>query len=59
MYAPTSASTDDETEEFYYPLESTIDQVKPNEVLVVMGILPSKKIEKKKKLYVSMECTIT
>ena len=42
MYAPTSASTDDEIEEFYNLLESTIDQVKSNEVLVVMGDLNAK-----------------
>ena len=42
MYAPTSASTDDEIEEFYYLLESTKDQVKPNEVLVVMEDLNAK-----------------
>ena len=39
VYAPTSASTDDEIDEFYNLLESTIDQVKSNEVLVVMGDL--------------------
>ena len=39
VYAPTSASTDDEIEEFYNLLESTLDQVKSNEVLVVMGDL--------------------
>ena len=33
------ASTDDEIEEFYNLLESTLDQVKSNEVLVVMGDL--------------------
>ncbi len=38
-YAPTSASTDDEIEEFYNLLESTQDQVKSNEALVVMGDL--------------------
>ena len=32
VYAPTSASTDDEIDEFYNLLESTIDQVKSNEV---------------------------
>ena len=39
VYAPTSASTDDEIEEFHDLLESTLDQVKSNEVLVVMGDL--------------------
>ena len=34
VYAPTSASTDDEIEEFYNLLESSLDQVKSNEVLV-------------------------
>ena len=42
MYAPTSASTDDEIDEFYNLLESTIDQVKSNEVVVVMGDLNAK-----------------
>ena len=42
VYAPTSASTDDEIDEFYNLLESTIDQVKSNEVLVVMGDLNAK-----------------
>ena len=42
VYAPTSASTDDEIEEFYNLLESTLDQVKSNEVLVVMGDLNAK-----------------
>ena len=36
VYAPTSASTDDKIEEFYNLLESTLDQVKSNEVLVVI-----------------------
>ena len=42
VYAPTSASTDDEIDEFYNLLESTMDQVKSNEVLVVMGDLNAK-----------------
>ena len=42
MYAPTSASTDDEIEEFYNLLESTLDHVKSNDVLVVMGDLNAK-----------------
>ena len=42
VYAPTSASTDDEIEEFYNLLESPIDQVKSNEVLLVMGDLNAK-----------------
>ena len=42
VYAPTSASTDDDIEEFYNLLESTLDQVKSNEVLVVMGDLNAK-----------------
>ena len=42
VYAPASASTDDEIDEFYNLLESTIDQVKSNEVLVVMGDLNAK-----------------
>ena len=42
VYAPTSASTDDEIEECYNLLESTIDQLKSNEVLVVMGDLNAK-----------------
>ena len=42
VYAPTSASTDNEIEEFYNLLESTLDQVKSNEVLVVMGDMNAK-----------------
>ena len=42
VYAPTSASTDDEIEECYNLLESTLDQVKSNEVLVVMGDMNAK-----------------
>ena len=42
VYTPTSASTDDEIDEFYNLLEYTIDQVKSNGVLVVMGDLNAK-----------------
>ena len=42
VYAPTSASTDYDIEECYNLLESTIDQLKSNEVLVVMGDLNAK-----------------
>ena len=42
VYAPTSASTDDEIEELYNLLESTLDQVKSNEVLQVMGDLKTR-----------------
>ena len=42
VYAPTSASRDDEIEEFYSLLESTLDQVKSTEVLVVTGYLNAK-----------------
>ena len=45
VYAPASASTDDELEEFYDILESTLDHVKSNEVLVVMGNLNANEME--------------
>ena len=42
VYAPTSAITDDDIEEFYNLVESTLDQVKSNELLVVMEDLNAK-----------------
>ena len=48
VYAPTSASTDGEIEEFYNLLESTLDQIKSNEVLVVMGDLNAKAEQERK-----------